>query len=125
MDPHEIAAEKVLGWVVNRATKHYADLAFIALAARPEAGPLIRLDRTVLRETLAAKLDGMKLIQPDKYASLASLEDVVRVLQADPDFSADEWEKLVYLRSRRDRFNQGTLKGAVQTLLVPMLADHL
>jgi hypothetical protein len=124
MDPHEIAAEKILGWVVNRATKHYADLAFIALAARPEAGPLIRLERKVLRETLAAKLDSMKLIQPDKYASLASLEDVVRGLQADPDFSADEWEKLVYLRSHRDRFNQATLKAAVQTLLIPMLADR-
>jgi hypothetical protein len=121
MDPHEIAAEKILGWVANRATKHYADLAFIVLAAQQEAGPLLRLDRTILRETLAAKLETMRKIQPDRYASLGSVEDVTRALQMDPSFSADEWEKLVYLRARRDRFSQATLKSAVQTLLVPML----
>lgn len=123
MDPHEIAAEKILGWVVHRAAKHYADLAFIALAAQPEAGPLLRLDRTTLRETLAAKLGSMKKVQPDRYAKLASLDDVVRALREDPVLAADEWGKLVYLRSRRDRFTQATLKSAVQSLLVPMLAD--
>jgi hypothetical protein len=121
MDPHEIVAEKVLGWVVNRAAKHYADLAFLALAAQPEAGPLLHLDGTTLRETLAAKLETMRKIQPDRYATLGSIEDVARALQMDPNFSADEWEKLVYLRARRDRFSQATLQRAVQTLLVPML----
>jgi len=121
MDPHEITAEKILGWVVHRAAKHYADLAFIVLAAQPESGPLLRLDRTTLSETLAAKLETMKKFQPDKYAALASVDDVVRGLEEDPVFSAGEWEKLVYLRSRRDRFNQATLKKAVQALLVPLV----
>lgn len=120
MDPHEIAVEKILGWVVHRAAKHYADLAFVALAAQPKAD-LLYLDRKILRDTLAAKLAIMKKIQPEKYAALASVDDVVQALREDPVFSADEWGKLVYLRSRRDRFNQATMKRAVQTLLVPML----
>jgi len=124
MDPHEITVEKVLGWVVHRAAKHYADLAFIALAGQPESGPLLRLDRTTLRNALAAKLEAMRGIQPDKYASFASLDDVVRALRADPVFSRDEWDRLVYLRPLRDRFNQATLKRAVQTLLVPLLLSE-
>jgi hypothetical protein len=121
MDPHEIAAEKILGWVIHREAKHYADLAFIVLAAQPQAGPLLELDRSKLRDTLDAKLAIMRALQPDNYAAWASVDDVVRSLAEDPVFSAQEWEKIVYLKSRRDRFNQATLKGAVQTLLVPML----
>lgn len=121
MDPHEITAEKILGWVVHRAAKHYADLAFVALAAQQEAGPLIRLDRERLRQCLAAKLETMKGIQPDKYAALTSVDDVIRALEENPVISADEWTKLVYLRSRRDRFGPATLKRAVQALLVPLL----
>jgi hypothetical protein len=121
MDPHEIVAEKILSWVIHREAKHYADLAFIVLAAQPQTGPLLELDRSKLRDTLDAKLAIMRALQPDNYAAWASVDDVVRSLAEDPVFSAQEWEKIVYLKARRDRFNQATLKSAVQTLLVPML----
>jgi len=121
MDPHEIAAEKILGWVVHREVKHYADLAFIALAAQRQAGPLLELKNSSLRETLAAKLEIMRGIQPENYVAWSSVEDIVRSLEADPVFGAQEWEKIVYLRARRDLFKQATLKSAVQSLLVPML----
>src|SRR5665811_220184 len=62
MDPHEIAAEKILGWAIHREVKHYADLAFIALAAQSNAGPLLHLDGATLRDTLDAKLATMRQI---------------------------------------------------------------
>lgn len=63
---------------------------------------------------------------PDDQATEAEADrhgipNFVLALEEDPVFGADEWGKLVYLRSRRDRFNQATLKKAVQVLLVPML----
>ena len=121
MDPHEIAAEKILGWIRHREIKHYADLAFIVLAAQTQAGPLLGLDRDILRETLDAKLTIMRGIQPENYAPWTSVDDVVKSLEADPVFSEQEWAKIVYLRARRDRFNPVMLKQAVQRLLVPLL----
>jgi hypothetical protein len=121
MDPHEITAEKILGWVIHREAKHYADLAFIVLAAQPQAGPLLELDRSILRNTLDAKLAIMRELQPDNYAAWSSVDDVVASLAESPVFSAQEWDKIVYLEARRDLFDQTTLKRAVQTLLVPML----
>jgi hypothetical protein len=121
MDPHEVTAEKILGWVIHREAKHYADLAFIVLAAQPQAGPLLELDRSILRNTLDAKLAIMRELQPDNYAAWSSVDDVVASLAESPVFSAQEWDKIVYLKARRDLFDQTTLKRAVQTLLVPML----
>ncbi|OJU84375.1 MAG: hypothetical protein BGO11_16715 [Solirubrobacterales bacterium 70-9] len=121
MDPHEIGAEKILGWVLHREAKHYADLAFIALAAQPAAGPLLEIVPARLRETLAAKLEIMRGVQPTNYAPWSSVEDVARTLAEDPVFGSSDWGKLVYLRSRRDMFSQAMLKSAVQNLLVPML----
>lgn len=121
MDPHEITAEKILGWVVHRAAKHYADLGFIVLAAQPVAGPLMSLDGATVREVLAAKLETMKRLQPETYAGLDSVEDVVRALGEDPIFGVEEWGRIMYVRERRDRFSQATLRRAVQELLVPML----
>jgi hypothetical protein len=121
MDPHEVVAEKALGWVVHREAKHYADLAYIAAGTRQETGPIFDLQKTVLRETLAAKLEIMKTIQPAKYAPWPKIEDVLKSLEEDPLFSKKDWEKIVYVRAYRDRFTKAALKKAVQGLLVPML----
>jgi hypothetical protein len=120
MDPHEVVAEKTLGWVVNRAAKHYADLGFIALGTR-SSPPLFVLDRAVLRETLAAKLEIMRAIQPDRYAAWLSLDHVVAALVEDPVFGRGQWGQIVYIRERRDRFNPELLRSAVQKILAPML----
>jgi hypothetical protein len=94
--------------------------AALALATQPQVG-LLHLERDILRETLAAKLETMKGIQPGRYARLSSIDDVISVLEEDPLLSANEWARLVYLKSKRDRFNPALLKKAVQTLLVPLL----
>jgi hypothetical protein len=121
MDPHEVVAEKTLGWVVSRQAKHYADLGFIALGTRQETGPLFVLDGGVLRETLAAKLGIMRKIQPDRYAAWESIDDVIRALEEDPVFGSGQWGRIVYVRARRDRFTPELLRSAVQKILVPML----
>lgn len=121
MDPHEVVAEKTLGWVAHRQAKHYADLAFIALGTRAEAGPIFTLERGLLRETLAAKLGIMRNIQPGTYAPWTTIDDVIESLAEDPIFSREDWEKIVYVRAKRDRFTKALLKSAVQKGLVPML----
>lgn len=121
MDPHEIVAEKTLGWVVHREAKHYADLAFLAVGTRAETGPIFDLGADVLREALDGKLQTMKNVQPDNYAPWHTIEDIVKSLAEDPVFSADDWNKIVYVRAYRDRFTKRALQHAVQRLLVPML----
>lgn len=121
MDPHEVVAEKTLGWVANRQAKHYADLGFIALGTRVAPRPLFVLDAAILRETLAAKLEIMRRIQPGRYAAWPSIDDVVGALAEDAVFSRGQWERIVYLRSHRDRFSPDLLKRSVQKILVPML----
>jgi len=121
MDPHEIVAEKALGWCANRLVKHYADLAFIAIVAQPGPSQLISLDTNRLREALAAKLDQMKKIQPDHYAAYPSIEGIVGDLARSPSLSQTQWADIIYLRSRRDRFTPELVTGAVRELLVPML----
>lgn len=121
MNPHEIVAEKALGWCVNRLVKHYADLGFIAIAAQPGRRQLIELDPRKLRETLSAKLERMREIQPEHYVAFTSADDVVEDLARAPALNPMEWDEIVYLRSRRDRFTPGLMARAVRELLVPML----
>jgi hypothetical protein len=121
MDPHEVVAEKTLGWVVNRQAKHYADLGFIALGTTVSPKPLFVLDGNVLRETLAAKLEIMRGIQPDRYAAWPAIDHVVGTLEEDPVFGRGDWAQIVYVRARRDRFKPELLRSAVQRILVPML----
>jgi hypothetical protein len=122
MDPHEILAEKVLGWCVHRQVKHYADLGFIALVSQPKAAHrLIELDYATARETLAAKLEAMRTIQPEIYASFQSVDGLIGDLAKPPRFDAKEWVKLMYLRAHRDRFKQDLVARAVREILVPGL----
>jgi Nucleotidyl transferase AbiEii toxin, Type IV TA system len=121
MDPHEIVAEKALGWCVNRQVKHYADLGFMAIVSRPGSQRLIDLRSSILRETLAAKLERMRGIQPSHYAAFGSIEDVIEDLAKEPALSPAEWGEIVYLRGRRDRFTTGLVTRAVHELLVPLL----
>jgi len=55
MDPLEVLAEKILGWCVHGLVKHYADVAWITLAAENPGSPLA-FDYPRLREVLDAKL---------------------------------------------------------------------
>lgn len=121
MDPHEIVAEKALGWCVNRLVKHYADLAFIVLVAQPGENQLIELNGEKLRTTLAAKLEQMRELQPANYAAFRSLDDVAEVLAEAPILDATEWGQIVYLRGRRDLFTSDLVIRAVRQLLAPML----
>lgn len=121
MDPHEVAAEKILGWCVNRMAKHYADLGFIALASQRAPRPLIVLDGDRLRDTTAAKLAAMRELQPSRYAAYRSIDDLADDLHRTPALSEAQWRDLVYLRGHRDRFTPELLAKAVRRLLVPML----
>jgi hypothetical protein len=124
MDPHEVAAEKVLGWCVNRMAKHYADLGFIGLASQPAPKPLIALDGPRLRDVTAAKLASMRELQPSRYAAYRSVDELADELGLPPKLSEPQWRDLVYVRGHRDRFTPELLVRAVRELLVPMLRGH-
>jgi len=122
MNPHEVVAEKVLGWCVNRLVKHYADLAFIGVASNPSGRPrLIELDGMKLREALANKLEAMRGLQPARYAAFGSVDDLVDDLDRAANLNQAQWQAIVYLREHRDRFKPDLLEGAVREILVPML----
>lgn len=121
MDPHEVAAEKILGWCVNRMAKHYADLGFIALASQRAPDRLIALDGGRLREATAAKLARMQGLQPSRYAAYRSIDELANDLDFAPRLSDTRWRDLVYVRGHRDRFAPNLLVRAVRRLLVPML----
>ncbi len=63
----------------------------------------------------------MRNIQPSTYAPWTTIDDVIESLAEDPIFSREDWEKIVYVRAKRDRFTKALLKSAVQKRLVPML----
>jgi hypothetical protein len=121
MDPHEVAAEKILGWCVNRMAKHYADLGFIGLASQPARKALITLDAARLRDATAAKLGAMRGMQPSRYAAYDSIDRLADDLDRPPKLSEPQWRDLVYVRGHRDRFKPELLVRAVRQLLVPKL----
>lgn len=123
MDPHEVVAEKVLGWCLNRLVKHYADLGFIAIASK---GSELRLSSPTLRTALGDKLSVIKQLQPQKYAAFETIDDLIDCLDRDPNLSQDQWLKLVYLDAHRKTFyNQATLEKAVRRRLVPLLRGDI
>jgi hypothetical protein len=120
MDPHETVAEKILGWCAHRLVKHYADLAFIAVVSNPTLPARgIELDYRKARDALDAKLEIMRALQPKVYAPFPNVDAVIADLARDPQFSRQQWLKIIYLRQHRDRFTQQFLQHAVQELLVP------
>lgn len=121
MDPHETSAEKILGWCVNRRVKHYADLAFIALSAKLDQPGMVSLDDRKLRDTLADKLDSVRALQPSKYADHPSIETLIDDLKRVPAINQKQWADIVYLRGKRDTFNQQLIIRAVREELVPRL----
>jgi hypothetical protein len=121
MDPHEVVAEKTLGWCVHRLAKHYADLGFIALASQPAIEPLIALDEAKLRNTLADKLEAMRALQPSRCAEYRSIDDLANDLDRAPKLSLDQWRDLIYVREHHRRFAPRLLIAAVRKLLAPML----
>jgi hypothetical protein len=124
MDPHEILAEKILGWCADRLVKHYADAAFISLIATGANGiPLLLPDWSwgQVRDILEPKLETMRKLQPGRYAELRSVDALVGRLAALPEFEARQWADILYLRAERDRFSQAFVISAVQKILVPNL----
>jgi hypothetical protein len=120
MDPHEIVAEKTLGWCVRRRVKHYADLAFIAILAHPER-TTIRLNPSMLRETLERKLVAMKELQPDTYEPIRDIDELIQTLnEKNPLFDSSQWLRLVYVQDKRGTFSQRLMVKAVRELLVPI-----
>jgi len=120
MDVHEVIAEKILGWCVNRLLKHYADLAFIAIASQPEIG-LINVTSGELRSATADKLEVMKELQAEKYAAFESLNDLIQDLAQPANLSKQQWEALRYLKGRGDEFRPARLQAAIRERLVPLL----
>jgi hypothetical protein len=122
MDPHEIMAEKILGWCVDRHVKHYADLAYIAVVSNPEASTrTIEIDYPRARSVLDAKLTIMTRVHPAKYARFPSIDALVGDLMRAPEFDAQDWRKIMYVRNHRDRFTQAFIQRAVQKIMVPRL----
>jgi len=121
MHPDEIIAEKILGWCAHRRTKHYADLAFIAIVSQPGPNRLIEFNPRRVLDVLEKKLETMSELQPDYYAHLPDVDAVLDDLAKPPRFDRREWMSMIYLRAQRDRFTQSFVTKAVQTLLLPRL----
>ncbi len=120
MDPVETLAEKILGWCVHGLVKHYADAAWITLAARTPGSPL-EFTYPQLRDVLHDKLELMRRLQPDIYSPFPSVETIVGKLAQPPQFDRVQWQKLVYLQAHRAAYSQTDLRRIVQQTLAPGL----
>jgi len=118
MDPVEALAEKILGWCVHGLVKHYADAAWITIAAQAPGSPLA-FDYPQLLEVLHDKLELMRALQPNTYGPFPSVEAVIGKLAQPPDFDRVQWQKLVYLQANRAAYSQADLRRIVQQTLAP------
>jgi len=118
MDPVEALAEKILGWCVHGLVKHYADAAWITVAAQAQGSPLAFAYPQLL-EVLHDKLELMRGLQPNTYSSFPSVEAVIGKLAQPPDFDCVQWQKLVYLQAHRAAYSQPDLRRIVQQTLAP------
>jgi hypothetical protein len=120
MDPVETLAEKILGWCVHGLVKHYADAAWITIAAQASGSPLA-FAYPQLREVLHDKLELMRRLQPDTYRPFPSVDAVIGKLAQPPQFDRAQWQKLVYLQAHRAAYSQADLRRIVQQTLAPGL----
>jgi hypothetical protein len=120
MDPVEVLAEKILGWCVHGLVKHYADAAWIIIAAQNPGSPLA-FAYPQLRDILHDKLELMRDLQPDTYRAFPSVDAVVGKLAQPPQFDQVQWQKLVYLQAHRAAYSQEDLRHIVQETLAPGL----
>ena len=120
MDPLETHAEKILGWCVHGLVKHYADAAWITVAAQTPGSPLA-FTYPKLREVLHDKLEVMRELQPEIYRAFPSVDAVVGKLAQPPLFDKVQWQKLVYLHAHRAAYSQEDLRRIVQETLAPGL----
>ena len=116
MDPVEVLAEKILGWCVHGLVKHYADAAWVTVAAQSTGSPLT-FAYPHLREVLHGKLELMRELQPDTYRAFPSVDAVVGKLAQSPQFDQVQWQKLVYLQAHRAAYSQEDLRRIVQDTL--------
>jgi hypothetical protein len=116
MDPVEVLAEKILGWCVHGLVKHYADAAWITIAAQAPGSPLV-FTYPQLRDILHDKLEIMRDLQPDIYRAFPSVDAVVGKLAQPPQFDQAQWQKLVYLQAHRAAYSQEDLRRTVQETL--------
>lgn len=120
MDPVEVLAEKILGWCAHGLVKHYADAAWITVAAQASGSPLA-FTYPHLREVIHDKLEIMRELQPDIYRAFPSVDVVVGKLARPPRFDHVQWQKLVYLHAHRAAYAQEDLRRIVQETLAPRL----
>ena len=120
MDPVEVLAEKILGWCVHGLVKHYADAAWITVAAQTTGSPLA-FAYPQLRDILHDKLELMRQLQPDTYRAFPSVDAVVGKLAQAPQFDQVQWQKLVYLQAHRAAYSQEDLRHIVQEALAAEL----
>ncbi len=118
MDPVEALADKILGWCVHGLVKHYADAAWITIAAQTPGSPLA-FAYPQLREVLHDKLELMRRLQPNTYSPFPSVEAIIGKLAQPPDFDRVQWQKLVYLQAHRAAYSQADLRRIVQQTLAP------
>jgi len=116
MDPLEVLAEKILGWCVHGLVKHYADAAWITIAAQIPNSPL-GFTYPQLRDVLHDKLEIMRELQPNTYRAFPSVDAVVGKLAQPPQFDQVQWQKLVYLQAHRAAYCQEDLRHIVQDTL--------
>jgi hypothetical protein len=116
MDPVEVLAEKILGWCVHGLVKHYADAAWITIAAQTP-GSALAFPYPHLRDVLHDKLEIMRDLQPDTYRAFPSVDAVVGKLAQPPQFDQVQWQKLVYLQAHRAAYSQEDLRRVVQETL--------
>jgi hypothetical protein len=121
MDPHEAVAEKVLGWCVHRGVKHYADLAYVALAQTDPKVLELKLRYPKVRDILDEKLRTMTKLQPDYYARFRHIDALVGDLARPVSFDAKQWKGIMYIAGQRRRFTRQLSENAVREILVPAL----
>jgi hypothetical protein len=120
MDPLEVLAEKILGWCVHGLVKHYADAAWITIAAQTPGSPLA-FTYPQLRDILHDKLELMRELQPEIYRAFPSVDAIVGKLAQPPKFDQLQWQKLVYLQAHRAAHSQEDLRRIAQETLAPEL----
>lgn len=125
MNPHEIMAEKILGWCAGRHVKHYADLAFIAVVSNPQARTrTISINYQHARDVLDTKLQIMSELHPARYARFPTIDALIDDLGEDPASGPADWQKIMYVRNHRDRFTPSFIQRAVQDIMVPLLRSQ-
>jgi hypothetical protein len=102
-------------------------LGYIAEVADPGAAhgkPLIELTDNKLREVLAAKLEVMRKIQPERHSRYQHIDGLIGELARPPLLPRSQWNDLQYVRPAAAEWTIERITRSVRELLVPRLRSR-